>query len=888
MSAIFRVLPFLLIASFAAALAADPRRRSDLPADVSDDWWNRVQRSIVLEEYAVVADDTAGTEFKAENPAHRFDARFNADGLQLKPTEGADWEWGLSLTSWGRPGALETANVVQLSADEDHVELDRASLTEWFVNSPDGLEHGFTVPSPSQGNGDRLVFDLALSGELRPVFAEDGQAVDFYGSGNVGVLRYAKLVVTDAVGTFLPARMNPITGGIRIVVDDSHAVYPITVDPLATSPSWTTVGEATSDWLGRFMGTAGDVNGDGYSDVVVSAYGNNSYTGKVYLYLGGTSGLSTSASWTEVGEALGDFFGGSVATAGDVNGDGYSDVIVGAYGNSGFAGKAYLYLGGASGLSASSSWSAVGEAADDWFSYSLATAGDVNGDGYSDIVVGSRGHSAGAGKAYLYLGGASGLSASPSWSAVGEAADNRFGQSVATAGDVNGDGYADVVVGAYGHNSYTGKTYLYHGGASGLSASSSWTAVGEASTDYFGYSVATAGDVNGDGYSDVVVGSYGHTGFIGKAYLYVGGASGLEASSSWTADGEATSDDFGLRVATAGDVNGDGYSDVVVGASGNSSSAGKAYLYPGGASGLSSSTSWTAVGEAVDNFFGGSVATAGDVNGDGFSDVVVGASGNSGTTGKAYLYLGGADHLSVKASWTPTGEAASDQFGVSVATAGDVNGDGYADVVVGAPGESAFTGKAYLFLGEAGGLAADSSWIAVGEAEDDNFGASVATAGDVNGDGYSDVVVGAYGNDSSFGKAYLYHGGVGGLSLSATWTAVGEAVDNWFGYSVATAGDVNGDGYSDVVVGAHGHSTVTGKAYQFLGGARPRPASSALRWRRRAMSMATVTRTWLSAHAAFSVSRARRICTSVGPAACRRARRGPPWAKSAGMPLADP
>jgi hypothetical protein len=164
---------------------------------------------------------------------------------------------------------------------------------------------------------------------------------------------------------------------------------------------------------------------------------------------------------------------------------------------------------------------------------------------------------------------------------MGEVGGNAFGGSVATVGDVNGDGYSDVAVGAWGHNSNTGKAYVYLGGASGLSASASWTAVGEATDDRFGLA-STAGDVNGDGYSDVVVGAFGNTSFRGKAYLALGGASGLSATAVWTASGQAPNDEFGYSVATAGDVNADGYSDVVVGALGFSSTTGKAYLYHGG------------------------------------------------------------------------------------------------------------------------------------------------------------------------------------------------------------------------------------------------------------------------------------------------------------------
>jgi hypothetical protein len=450
------------------------------------------------------------------------------------------------------------------------------------------------------------------------------------------------------------------------------------------------------------VATAGDVNGDGHSDVLVGAYGNNSYTGKAYLYLGGADGPEATSSWSATGEATLDVFGVSAATAGDVNGDGYSDVIIGAVGYSSYTGKAFLYLGGASGLTASASWTAVGEAASDRFGYSVATAGDVNGDGYSDVIIGAYGNDSYRGKVYIYLGGSGGLAANASWTATGEVASSAFGYSVATAGDVNGDGYSDVIVGDYYRSSSTGMAFLYLGGANGPEATPSWTATGEATNNYFGYSVATAGDVNGDGYSDIIIGAPNHNGFIGQARLYLGGTGGPPAIASWTATGEAASERFGRSVATAGDVNGDGYSDVIIGANSYSSYTGKAYLYPGGPAGLSASASWNATGEAASDEFGECVATAGDVNGDGYSDVIVGAHGNNGNTGKVYLYLGGASGPPAIASWTATGEAASDKLGDYVATAGDVNGDGYSEIIVGAYAYTGSTGKAYLYFGGGG------------------------------------------------------------------------------------------------------------------------------------------------------------------------------------------
>jgi hypothetical protein len=261
------------------------------------------------------------------------------------------------------------------------------------------------------------------------------------------------------------------------------------------------------------------------------------------------------------------------------------------------------------------------------------------------------------GRAYLYLGSDSGLSALPAWTAESDQVLAYFGESVATAGDVNGDGYSDVVVGAYGYDNgetNEGRVYLYLGSASGLSASPAWRAESNQVYAEFGYSVATAGDVNGDGYSDVIVGAYYYDNGErdeGRAYLYLGSASGLGASAAWTAESDQMHALFGRSIATAGDINGDGYSDVIVGADAYENgqmNEGRAYLYLGSASGLGASTAWTAEINQAYARFGWSVATAGDVNGDGYSDVIIGAPWHiSGEVdeGRVYLYLSSASGL---------------------------------------------------------------------------------------------------------------------------------------------------------------------------------------------------------------------------------------------------
>jgi hypothetical protein len=419
------------------------------------------------------------------------------------------------------------------------------------------------------------------------------------------------------------------------------------------------------------------------------------------------------------------------------------------------------------------------------------------------------------------LGNTDGLSLAADWSAAGEATQNFFGNPVAPAGDVNGDGYADLVVGAFGHNGGTGKAYVYHGSASGLHLTANWSAVGEATNHHFGFSVASAGDTNGDGYADVVVGANSYGGGQGKVYVFHGSASGLSATAGWTAVGELFFTHFGGPVASAGDVNDDGYADVVVGAVSFDNIKGKAYIYHGSSGGLSLTPNWTATGEAPSNYFGWSVASAGDVNGDGYADLAVGAICYIFCTGKTYVYHGSPNGLSPNADWSAVGEATGNQFGISVASSGDVNGDGYADLAVGSPYNNNNTGKAYVYLGSAGGLSPTAGWSAVGEAANSVFGGSVASVGDLNGDGYADLAVGATGYNTNTGKTYVYLGSASGLGSNAGWNAIGEATSNYFGTSAASAGDVNGDGFADLVVGASAYNGDTGKAYVYHGSAVP-------------------------------------------------------------------
>ena len=354
---------------------------------------------------------------------------------------------------------------------------------------------------------------------------------------------------------------------------------------------------------------------------------------------------------------------------------------------------------------------------------------------------------------------------------------------------------------------------------------------GEESNDRAGISVSTAGDVNNDGYDDILVGAENNRPDIsvlrvGAAYVVLGSSSGISDMSLASADAKLTgvddADNAGTSVSTAGDTNGDGYDDILIGAPGVA-----AYLVLGSSTGISDMSLASADAILTGGYYT-LVSDAGDVNNDGYDDILIETDG-------VYLVLGsstGISDMSLRgADATLAGEHADDEAGSSFSAAGDANGDGYDDVLVGAPYEKTGgldAGAAYLALSSSSGISdmslsgADAKLI--GEAAGDYAGDSVASAGDVNNDGYADILVGAWAADtggSAAGATYLVLGsstGISDMSLSgADAKLTGEAADDIAGASVSTAGDMNGDGYADILVGATRENDA-GAAYLLWGG----------------------------------------------------------------------
>ena len=404
------------------------------------------------------------------------------------------------------------------------------------------------------------------------------------------------------------------------------------------------------------------------------------------------------------------------------------------------------------------------------FGRSVSGAGDVNGDGFDDVIVGVRyGTVDGiewAGEAFMFLGPYL-ISVVP---LTDPAPDThaQYGFSVSGAGDVNGDGFDDVIVGTYvggGVNAPPGRAVVFLG-PDADSAISLSEPVPESSA-VFGSSVSGAGDVDGDGFDDVIVGAYSANvcgaDAAGRAFAFLG--PGLDSVIPLTEPVPELGATFGISVSGAGDVNGDGFDDVIVGAhSANPwgvTDAGEAFVFLG--PDLDSVIPLTEPVLEEGAIFGGRVSGLGDVDGNGLDDVIVGASAADPwgifAAGEAFVFLGpGLD--SVIPLTEPVPEEVG-TFGRSVSGAGDVNGDGFYDVLVGAGGTVdglAMAGEAFLFLGP------DlDSVISFSEPAPDSgagFSSSLSGAGDVDGDSLSDLVVGAclgdVGGIETAGEAFVF------------------------------------------------------------------------------------------------------------------------------------
>ena len=709
-------------------------------------------------------------------------------------------------------------------------------------------------------------------------------------------------------------------------------------------------GKNYSSNFGYSLTGNGDLNGDGFLDLAVGApiynFGDPG-SGAVFVYYGNALGIDTTADIAFFGDQYDCRLGQAVAINGDINNDGYDDLVYSASDYDiplGYAsGRVFIHYGSQSGVSALPSVMLDAYQVGSQFGYNLNYAGDVNGDGFTDLAIAASTYDNGntdEGRVYVYHGSALGLNVIPIITYESNSTLGYMGIALASAGDVNGDGYDDLMMTASGVDAgefNEGRVYIYHGSSVGLSATPAITFDGNVSYSAFGNSLAGAGDLNNDGFDDILISQNAYSGafeYEGRVFIYYGSDAGITPIGGSVIYGNKNSAHCGTAISYVANYNNDEFDDVLI--SGDSYSngeyhEGRSAVYLGSASGILSEPAVTFEINQIEAHLGRNSSRLGDINYDGFDDIAINASSydNEFVNEGAVIIYYGSDCIATKyfadsdedgfgstldyivscspvpgfildsldcvdsiALINPTtvwyvdedfdhyysetgspiaqcpspglnynydingsgdcddfnevvfpgaiellddldndcdgivddgtiftltalleGNQVSAGFATDVANAGDLNNDGYDDIIIGAPYYNngiALEGAAMIYYGSAAGINTTPDVILDCNQANSLFGYAVCGAGDLNADGYDDIAVGAYAYDAPLaneGGIFVYLGSAVGVSNIPSVIIEGNVASYWLGSDLSSAGDVNGDGYDDLIAGAQSFSS---------------------------------------------------------------------------------
>lgn len=541
--------------------------------------------------------------------------------------------------------------------------------------------------------------------------------------------------------------------------------------------------------FGYAVANAGDLNNDGIEDIIVGSPGHNNSSGlaagRAYIFFGGDY-LHKEPDLILEGNNRYGFFGDAVSGIGDINDDGYDDVLVGAshYNNAdanNFVGKAYIFFGGKE-MNAIPDKELYFGNANGLFGNEVSSAGDINNDGIDDFIVCEPNLANSVpGKAYLYYGNKN-FTGIPNDTITGIRGDDRLGWSAATAGDVNGDGTDDLIAGALQYNK-KGAAFIYFGGKNLNIPDVILTSPD--TSDFFGFDVTSAGDQNNDGFDDVLVSSPNAE----KVYLFYGGED-MDSIADITINGINKGRRFGYAIQSGFDQNKDGINDILIGEPGSDSGTekGHVYLFYGGRTEYSI-PDLTLKDTQNGSKYGVSLATKKHFTNDGSCDVMVGAllKNNAGET---YLYYNnGLIKGDPDVTLRSTGNSSVNPH---ARFTGDINNDGYDDFLVSFPKYNNGTGIAFLFLGSKNiDTIPDLVFEKQNKVNNSGFGENICDIGDLNADGFDDILV----------DSFIYFGGKN----------MDNMVDMILPYAGnSTSGDFNHDGWRDIL-------TNSNKVYLYYG-----------------------------------------------------------------------